>query len=99
MSTTSLNFHNVVEASARVQSVNDTKWLNLTFTDDKGATLDIAIFSDSPEELLKAIAIAAALDDAQTGNEQPKCTYPNCDCAPNGDVGCNSPNAAAGDAS
>jgi hypothetical protein len=70
MSTATLNFHNVTEASARVHRVNDTKWLGLTFTDDKGATLDIAIFSDSPEKLLEAIAIAAALDDAQTGNEQ-----------------------------
>lgn len=23
------------------------------------------------------------------------CTYPDCACVPNGDVGCNSPNAAA----
>jgi hypothetical protein len=70
MSTTSLNFHNGTEASARVYRVNDTKWLGLTFTDDEGATLDIAIFSKEPEKLLEAIAIAAALDDAQTGNEQ-----------------------------
>lgn len=41
---------------------------------------------------------AVAFKAAATQPEQAKgggCTYPACDCAPNGDVGCNSPNAAA----
>ncbi len=35
---------------------------------------------------------AAALPEQAKGGG---CTYPACDCAPNGDVGCNSPNAVA----
>ena len=56
MSTTSLNFHNVTEATARVQQVNDSKWLSLDFTDRDGGRLEVTIFSDSPEKLLEAIA-------------------------------------------
>jgi hypothetical protein len=65
MSTATLNFHNVTSAAARVQSVNDTKRLGLTFTDDEGATLDIAIFSKEPEKLLEAIAAVSRPEQAK----------------------------------
>jgi hypothetical protein len=67
MSTTSLNFHHVKEASARVGQVNDSKWLALDFTARDGSRLEVTIFSDSPEKLLEAIAaVSRSLDDAQT---------------------------------
>lgn len=59
MSTTSLNFHGATEASARVQHAPNCDWLTLEFRDSSGANLEITIFSDSPEELLQAIARAA----------------------------------------
>lgn len=89
-----LSFHRVVSATAEVNHAEKTHWLSLEFVDDSGGRLSVALFNDAPEKLLEAIAaVSRALDDA--GNEQPKCTYPNCDCEPNGEVGCNSPNAAA----
>jgi hypothetical protein len=56
MSHTTLNFHRVTSASAEVQSGESCQWLKLTFTDDKGGTLDIAVFCESPEDLLASLA-------------------------------------------
>lgn len=59
MSMTSVNFHNVTEATARVQRVNGSQWLTLAFRDSDGSHLEITLFSAAPDELLTALASAA----------------------------------------
>jgi hypothetical protein len=57
MSMTSLNFHRVTEATARViHHVNNSHWLEIHFTDEDGGKLELAVFSESPEALLQALA-------------------------------------------
>jgi hypothetical protein len=65
MSTTSLNFHHVTEASARIQSVGNIKWMAFDFTDSDGAHLEVTLFSDSPEKLLEAIAAVSRPEQAK----------------------------------
>jgi hypothetical protein len=50
-----------------------------------------------PELTQRRINARAAIEAAWSAPGVPvgSCTYPDCACAPNGDVGCNSPNAAA----
>jgi len=64
MSMTSLNFHNVAEATARLQCVNTSKWLTLEFRDSTGDVLEVTLFSDSPEKLLEAIAAVSRPEQA-----------------------------------
>lgn len=59
MSTTSLNFYGATEVTVRVECVNSSKWLSLDFTARDGSRLEVTLFSDSPEQLLQAIARAA----------------------------------------
>jgi hypothetical protein len=65
MSTTSLNFHHVKEASARVECGSSIKWLSLKFTAADGGHLDIALFSDSPEKLPAARAAVSRPEQAK----------------------------------
>ena len=63
MSTTSLNFHGVTEAKAAIHCADSCQWLSLDFTDRNGANLGIALFSDSPEEILGAVSAAYAASE------------------------------------
>jgi hypothetical protein len=65
MSAVSLNFHYVTEASAKVHRAPGCAWLNLTFTDEKGARVEVALFTESPESLLVGLAGGVRVEATQ----------------------------------
>jgi hypothetical protein len=60
MSTTSINFHNVVSATAKAQHAGNTHWLSLEFVDESGGRLSVALFNETPEALLESFTVKEA---------------------------------------
>ena len=63
---------------------------------DCGFDLSAGMFGAHVSAWLREVA--GAMDDLARRIDGPLatgCTYPDCSCEPNGDTGCNSPNAAA----
>ena len=70
MSTTSINFHHVVSATAKVQESNGTKWLELNFADRDRGNCSVALFSTHPQALLDSIA-GRTLEAPEAAEVQP----------------------------
>lgn len=64
MSLATLNFHGVTQASARVSHVKESHWLTLNFVNADGTTLEVTLFSESPEALLQSLAGKAVAEAA-----------------------------------